>query len=143
MTETRIDELKQVLGARRRRLQRDLEAKLREARANTSGEGASRGLDTAETSDADLQQDVGLALIEMSAEVLRRIDDAVARLASGTYGCCAECGDEIAQTRLEALPFALPCRECEEACEISARRSRPLAQRRSGAFAWIEATSRD
>jgi hypothetical protein len=71
MTETRIDELKQVLGARRRRLQRDLETKLREACANTSGEGASRGLDTAETSDADLQQDVGLALIEMSAEVLR------------------------------------------------------------------------
>jgi RNA polymerase-binding transcription factor DksA len=86
MTETRIDELTQVLGARRRRLQRDLETKLREARANTSGEGESRGLDTAETSDADLQQDVGLALIEMSAEVLRRIDDAVARLASGTYG---------------------------------------------------------
>ena len=55
MTETRIEELKQVLGARRRRLQRDLATKLRDAREDASAEGESRGLDTAETSDADLQ----------------------------------------------------------------------------------------
>jgi DnaK suppressor protein len=143
MTETRIEELKQVLDARRRRLQRYLEIKLRDARANTSGERESRGLDTAETSDADLQQDLGLALVEMSAEALRHIDAALARLASGAYGYCADCGDEIARKRLEALPFAARCRECEEACEISTRRSRQLAQRRTGAFDWVDATARD
>ena len=143
MTETQIEELKQALDARRRRLQRGLTTKFREARANTSGEGESRGLDTAEISDADLQQDVGLALIEMSAEVLRRIDDAVARLARGAYGWCAECGDEISQKRLEALPFAVRCRSCEEAYEISARRSRQLAHRRTGALDWSDATAGD
>jgi DnaK suppressor protein len=143
MTETRIEDLVQVLGARRRRLQHDLDTKLRDARANTSGEGESRGLDTAEISDADLQQDVGLALIEMSAEALRRIDDAIARLASGEYGCCSECGAEISQKRLEALPFALRCQECEEAFEISTRRSRSLAQRRTGSFDWTDVTARD
>jgi DnaK suppressor protein len=143
MTEARIEELKQVLAARRRTLQRDLTTKLREARANTNGDGESRGLDTAETSDADLQQDVGLALIEMSAEVLRRIDDAVARLASGAYGCCTECGDEISQKRLEALPFAVRCRDCEDAYEVSTRQSRQLAQRRAGSFGEIAATARD
>jgi DnaK suppressor protein len=143
MTDTRIEELKQVLGERRRRLQRDLDTKLLDARTNTSAEGESRGLDTAETSDADLQQDLGIALIEMSAEALRRIDDAVARLASGAYGCCAECGDEISQKRLEALPFALRCRECEEAFEISTRRSHSLAHRRTGSFNWTDATAPD
>jgi DnaK suppressor protein len=143
MTETRIEELRQVLGARRRRLQHDLVTKLRDAREDASGEGESRGLDTAETSDAHLQHDVSLALIEMRAEALRRIDDAVVRLASGAYGYCAECGDEISQKRLEALPFAERCRECEEAYEISARRSRQLAQRRTGPFGWIDATSRE
>ena len=143
MTDARIEELKQVLGARRRRLQRDLDTKLLDARANTSAEGESRGLDTAETSDADLQQDLGIALIEMSAEALRRIDDAVVRLASGAYGRCAECGDEISQKRLEALPFAERCRECEEANEISARRSRQLAQKRTGSFGWVDSTSRE
>jgi len=143
MTDTRIEELKQVLGKRRRRLQRDLDTKLFDARTNTSAEGESRGLDTAETSDADLQQDLGIALIEMSAEALRRIDDAVARLATGAYGCCAECGHEISQKRLAALPFAERCRECEETHEINTRRSRQLAQRRTGSFGWIDATSHD
>ena len=143
MTETRIEELKQVLGARRRRLQRDLATKLRDAREDARSEGESRGLDTAETSDADLQHDLGLALIEMRAEALRRIDEAVVRLASGAYGYCAECGDEISQKRLEALPFAERCRACEEAYEMSARRSRQLAQSRAGSFGWIDAPSRE
>ena len=73
--------------------------------------------------------DLGIALIEMSAEALRRIDDAVARLATGAYGCCAECGHEISQKRLAALPFAERCRECEDTHEISTQRSRPLADR--------------
>ena len=143
MTETRIEELTHVLAARRRKLQRALDSKLRDARADTSGDRASRGLDTAETSDADLQHDVDLALIEMSAEALRRIDDAVVRLARGAYGSCTECGDEISQKRLEALPFAVRCRDCEEAYEISARRSRQLAHRRTGSFDWIDATAHD
>ncbi len=37
-------------------------------------------------------------MIEMSGETLLRIDDAVARLVSGAYGYCSECGDEIFQS---------------------------------------------
>jgi hypothetical protein len=72
-----------------------VETKLRAARASANGGRAARGLDAAETLDADLQQDVGLALIEMCGETLRRVDDAVARLVSGAYG---ECGGEIFQS---------------------------------------------
>ena len=49
----------------------------------------------------------------------------------------------ISQKRLEALPFAERCRECEETHEISTQRSRQLAQRRTGSFGCIDATSRD
>ena len=142
VTETRHEELKQMFGASRRQLRCDLDVKLRDSRTNASGEGESGGLDTAETSAADFEQDLGLSLIEMSAEALRRIDDAVARLSSGAYGWCAACGGEISQKRLEALPFAVRCRACEEAYEISAQRSR-RAQRRAGSLCWIDATSCD
>src|SRR6476659_2003009 len=95
MTDTRYEELRRIFDARRRDIRRVLDTKLRDTRTNADGERVSAGLDVADTSAADLQQDVGLALIEMSAEALRRIDDAIARLSSGAYGRCVECEREI------------------------------------------------
>jgi DnaK suppressor protein len=142
MTPLRFEELQQMFDARRRALQRALTTKLRDARANTIDARESGGLDAAETSDADLQQDVSLALIAMSGETLRRIDDAVERFVSGAYGRCSECGGEISQKRLEALPFAVRCRDCEETHEV-ARRSRYLAQRRIESLCWTGVPARD
>lgn len=66
----------------------------------------------------------------MKAETLNRIDEALARLESGTFGFCTECGQEISERRLRALPFALRCKECEEAREVAEQRERQLASRR-------------
>jgi DnaK suppressor protein len=142
MTDTRYEELRRMFDVRRRDIKRDLDTKLRDTRAAADAGRVSGGLDAADTSAADLQQDLGLALIEMSAEALRRIDDAVARLASGTYGSCVECECEIPRKRLEALPFAVRCRECEAENE-NTRRSRLLAQRQIGSTCWSDTTPRD
>ena len=61
--------------------------------------------DVTETSEADIQDDIEFALIQMKAETLNKIGAALTRLAEGTYGYCYECGDEIAERRLRALPF--------------------------------------
>jgi RNA polymerase-binding protein DksA len=48
--------------------------------------------------------------LEGGAEaVLRQIDDALERLAAGTYGTCRVCGREIAEERLEARPWTDLC----------------------------------
>ena len=39
--------------------------------------------------------------------------DALARVGNGTYGICADCGDEIGLERLKVLPFAVRCVDCE------------------------------
>jgi len=142
MTDTRYEELRRMFDARRRDIQRDLDTKLRDTRANADGERVSGGLDAADTSVAALQQDVGLSLIEMRAQALRQIDDAIARLSSGAYGCCVECECDIPRKRLEALPFAVRCRDCEAATE-NTRRSRLLAQRQIGSTCWLDTTPRD
>lgn len=49
---------------------------------------------------------------------LAAVDRAVDRLAGGSYGCCACCGNDIGEARLEALPSAETC----IACAISGRR---------------------
>jgi len=142
VTNTRDKTLQESLEARRRELQRDLDVKLRDVRGQSvySGE-TSGGLDTAEHSNAELQQEIDVSLIEMRSEALRRVTDALTRLANGVYGYCAECGDEISEKRLEALPFAARCRECEIVYERTERRSRRTPEARLGSVGWLEADS--
>ena len=57
------------------------------------------------------------ALIEMKSQTLERINEALQRLEVGTYGVCADCSETIGNARLQALPFADRCRNCQEARE--------------------------
>jgi DnaK suppressor protein len=66
----------------------------------------------------------------MKSETLNKINDALARLDQGDYGNCFECGEEIAEKRLRALPFAVRCKDCEEAKEVVEQRERQLSARR-------------
>ena len=43
---------------------------------------------------------------------IRAIRAALGRIATGEYGFCAKCGDEIAEERLDLLPYTPFCREC-------------------------------
>jgi DnaK suppressor protein len=70
--------------------------------------------DAEEQSVEDFVRDMDVALIVMESENLRRIDEALLRLEAGTYGVCAECEGTIAEARLQALPFAVLCRGCQE-----------------------------
>jgi DnaK suppressor protein len=126
---TRYDELKVMLEERQRELTQEVQGKIRGVRA----EGAEKPhevMDQGETSEVDIQEDIELALIQMKAETLNKIHEALARLEEGRYGLCFECGDEIAEARLRALPFAVRCKDCEEARENAAQRERMLSQRR-------------
>lgn len=67
-------------------------------------------------SDA-LMRGMDIALLELEAETLRRIDEAIERLDAGTYGACSDCDEAISEARLTALPFASTCRDCQAARE--------------------------
>lgn len=55
------------------------------------------------------------ALAQQARAHLAEIDDALERLAAGTYGICVECGEPIAPSRLEARPAARTCITCAAA----------------------------
>ena len=93
--------------------QAEIRNKLRSLRETLPAE-VSDVKDTEEQSMEDFVRGMDYALMEMESETLRRIDEAILRLGGGTYGLCAECGGRIAEPRLEALPFAVTCRECQE-----------------------------
>ena len=128
----RYNELKQMLLGRRRELQAQVQDKMRDVRATGEVTKLSEVFDAGESSEADIQEDIELALIQMKSETLNRVDDALTRLEQGTYGNCFECGEEIAEKRLKALPFAVRCKDCEEARENAEQRERQVAARRGG-----------
>jgi DnaK suppressor protein len=59
------------------------------------------------------EQQRDLALRDRSGQHLELVDAALARLEDGTFGTCLRCGKPIAPARLEALPWAAHCIDCQ------------------------------
>lgn len=139
---SRYADLKQMLEERRRAIHAEVQGKMRDVRAEgTWGGKLNEVLDAVESSEADIQDDIEFALIQMKSETLHKIEEALARLDEGTYGYCFECGDEVSERRLRALPFAVRCKDCEEARETAERRERMLSQRRGSASLFFDMSS--
>jgi RNA polymerase-binding protein DksA len=99
--------------------------KLRGRLVDEARETVSRTADTAAAADelshipthpADrdsegLERDI--ALEANREQMLEEIDEALSRIDEGSYGRCEDCGCEIPPPRLEVLPFALRCVDCE------------------------------
>ena len=134
----RYDELKGILEERRREIMSEVQGRMRDVRAEGAGSAVQGVLDAAESSELDIQDEIEFALIQMKAETLNKIDEALRRLEEGTYGYCFECGEEVSEKRLRALPFAVRCKDCEEAREIKQQRERLQAQRRGAASLFLD-----
>ena len=135
-TAERYEELKRMLVERQREIMNEVQGKIRDARAEGSKER--EVLDQGESSEVDIQEDIEFALIQMKAETLNKVDAALRRLDEGTYGDCFECGEEISEARLRALPFAVRCKDCEEARETAEQRERIMAQRRGSSALFFD-----
>ena len=138
MNRDRYAELKSILEERRREIVNQVQERMRDVRAEGAGATVQGVLDAAESSEADIQDEIEFALIQMKAETLNKIDEALRRLEEGSFGYCFECGEEISERRLRALPFAVRCKDCEEAREVRQQRERLMAQRRGAASLFID-----
>lgn len=117
----RYQALKDMLEERRN----EIVDKLRSIR-QTSPDQRLDVQDAEEQAVTDFAKDMEFAIVQMKADTLGRIDEALRRLEAGAYGECAECGTEIPEARLKALPFAVLCRACQEREE-----SREAAEKQS------------
>ena len=137
----RYDELKQMLEDRRREILSEVQSRIKDVRSEGAGGLTAGVVDAEETSVADIQEDIELALIQMKAETLARINEALGRLEENTYGRCNECGEEISPQRLRALPFAIRCKDCEEARERAMAREKAMSSRRSSVMMFLDMSS--
>ena len=113
-----LDELRARLEARRPRLLAETDQELAESETRAFDPIPERAIgESGEESTADEQESVNLSMLGRDVAELRDIDDALARMADGTYGICIDCGEEIPLARLRAEPAARRCLRDQEIYE--------------------------
>ncbi len=105
----RLDKLRAILAQLRDETYEKI-VDFRRDRAEAAQPAQGDEMDVARSSADD---ETHANLIERAEDRLRLIDEALARIDNGSYGTCAECGDDIPLERLKALPFALFCIDCQ------------------------------
>ncbi len=117
LTREMLARLRQALERRGAELRADVELHLQQSDAgNYAGLGGQVG-DIEDRALADLLVDDNLGMVHRDVQELRDIQDALGRMAQGTYGECIDCGSAIDPERLEAYPEASRCHDCQEVHE--------------------------
>jgi DnaK suppressor protein len=78
-----------------------------------SGEETAYDNHLGDTATETYDRELGYTLEENSEHVLSEIDAALKRIEAGTYGICTNHGEQIPEERLEALPWATLCIDCQ------------------------------
>ena len=79
-----------------------------------SMENNTRHGDMADQASGNNEVHIQLKLKQTDAKILQAIEEALWRLEKGTYGMCRDCGEPIAEARLNAIPWTRVCISCKE-----------------------------
>lgn len=106
----RLEALREILTHQRNALL----ARIREFRRDQEQEKLTEPSDYMDIARSQADVETHASLIERSEDLLKAIDTASSRLEEGRYGTCEGCGNDIPLKRLDALPFAIYCVECQK-----------------------------
>jgi DnaK suppressor protein len=70
--------------------------------------------DMADQATGNNEVHIHLRLKQTDAKILQAIDEALMRIEKGTFGICRDCGEPIAEARLNAIPWTRVCITCKE-----------------------------
>ena len=113
--------MQQLLLKRRDALRKALAGDLsllKDLSNQTGGDVVDFALDTA-------QDEISSQLAEVESRELGMIEKALERLRDGEYGLCEGCTRPIPMARLNALPYATMCIECQRDAERYGPEGRP------------------
>mgnify|MGYP001589613259 FL=1 len=116
--EQRQETLHQMLMGKRQEIIREIEGNLGQSLTEDQQRRLESARDVGDQALMDLDRELGISLMEMRNRRRQAIDESLNRLRDGTYGMCAECGVEISEKRLAAVPFAKLCVECQSKAEL-------------------------
>ena len=106
-----ISKMRQQLLARREAIMESLNADLgSDVRNQATGDTGDAAMDS-------MHSEMRSQMAENESRELTKIVNALHKMESGEYGLCEDCGRQIPLPRLQAIPFATLCLECQQAEE--------------------------
>lgn len=117
LSDERTERLRHVLLTWRQDLQHQIDALLAQQREEQT---QLREESVADVEDLSLRDSTGhqqLSILEGRNRTRLQLDAALQRLDEGTYGLCEDCLQPINEKRLEAVPFAIRCIDCQRHAE--------------------------
>jgi DnaK suppressor protein len=123
-----LKKARETLEGMRSQLLRNVEHELHEGRDQTKDEG----MDTYDLASDARDREISHILTDRDRDKLTAIDEAIARVTDGTYGLCEDCEAEIAEGRLQALPFTRLCVTCQSDRERESKLNKRYEEDRSG-----------
>jgi DnaK suppressor protein len=122
-----LSDLRQNLLEMKNKLVAEIDSELKAEREGNKDEG----MDTYDLASEERDREINFILSDRERVKIKQIDDALLRLEEGSYGVCESCGLEIAEERLEAMPFTRLCRDCQQDMEREAKSQRRFDDERN------------
>jgi DnaK suppressor protein len=110
MTKKDMEKYRRLLEDKKTALSAEI-AKTRSAEEETTEEATQ---DIADKAVSSYTREFLYSLTDGERSTLLRIDDALARIDESTYGLCIHCGAVMTEKRLNAVPWAPYCLDCQE-----------------------------
>ena len=122
MRKTFLKKMRTTLAGQKQQILQQLGEEIREGKESELDEG----MDTYDLASEERDREINLILSDRDRGKLQAVENALDRIEEGEYGICEDCEEEIAQARLEALPFTRLCVACQEEREKEARFQRRI-----------------
>lgn len=113
LTAPQLESLKKQLQQQKAALWEDVRTELERSGNQKYADLAGVAPDPGEESVAAMLVDLDAAIVDRQVREIRDIEDALARIADGSYGACIDCGADIGFDRLHAYPTAPRCIRCQ------------------------------
>jgi RNA polymerase-binding protein DksA len=119
MRKLNTDKYRRKLLEERDRIRKEMEALERDMVSGSGGQSELADYDNhpADAATDTFEKEKDVAIRNSWRDVLGRIDEALGKIERGTYGECDRCGRPIVEGRLDAVPHAIYCVECQDIIE--------------------------
>jgi len=116
--DSRRDALRKMLLDRRQEVLKEIEELIGNRLSDDAQNRVDSVPDVGDQALLDSERGRDISILEMRNRMRQNIDEALVRLDEGAYGICSDCGVEISEKRLKAIPFARRCVACQAKEEL-------------------------